>query len=46
MPACLHREQRTAFCTTLFRYLKVIRSVRLSVEALSFEGSFVAFALC
>ena len=27
------------------RYLKVIRSVRLSVEALGLKGSFVAFAL-
>ena len=27
------------------RYLKLIRSVRLSVEALGFKGSFVAFAL-
>ena len=27
-------------------YLKVIRSVRLSVEALSFKGSFAAFSLC
>ena len=27
------------------RYLKVIKSVRLSVEALFFNGSFVAFAL-
>jgi len=43
---CLHREQRTTFCTMLLRYLKVIRSVRLSVEALSFKGSLVAFALC
>jgi hypothetical protein len=28
------------------RYLKVMRSVRLSVEALSFKASFAAFALC
>ena len=27
------------------RYLKLIKSVRLSVEALGFKGSFVAFAL-
>jgi hypothetical protein len=27
------------------RYLNLIRSVRLSVEALGFKGSFVAFAL-
>ena len=26
-------------------YLKLIKSVRLSVEALGFKGSFVAFAL-
>ena len=39
-------EQRTAFCTTPLRYLKVIRSVRLRVEALSFKGSFAAFSLC
>jgi hypothetical protein len=30
----------------IFRYLKAIRSVRLSVEALSFRGSFAAFELC
>ena len=29
-----------------FRYLNVIRSVRLSVEAAFFNGSFSAFALC
>jgi hypothetical protein len=28
------------------RYLKVIRSVRLRVEALFFKGSFSAFELC
>jgi hypothetical protein len=28
-----------------FRYLKVIRSVRLSVEARFFKGSFAAFEL-
>ena len=27
------------------RYLKLIKSVRLSVEALGFKGSFLAFAL-
>jgi hypothetical protein len=27
------------------RYLNLIKSVRLSVEALGFKGSFVAFAL-
>ena len=32
--------------TTQFRYLKLIRSVRLSVEALSFKASFAAFSLC
>jgi hypothetical protein len=32
--------------TTPLHYLKLIKSVRLSVEALSFKGSFVAFALC
>ena len=29
----------------VIRYLKLIKSVRLSVEALGFKGSFVAFAL-
>ncbi len=29
-----------------YRYLKAIRSVRLSVEAAAFEGSFAAFELC
>jgi hypothetical protein len=29
-----------------FRYLKVIKSVRLRVEAPFFNGSFVAFELC
>ena len=38
--------QRRAIFTTRFRYLKAIRSVRLSVEALSFKGSFAAFSLC
>jgi hypothetical protein len=31
--------------TAVNRYLKLIRSVRLSVEVLGFKGSFVAFAL-
>ena len=39
-------KQRTVFSTTQFRYLKVIRSVRLSVEALFFKASFAAFSLC
>jgi hypothetical protein len=33
------------FCVQ-FSYLKVIKSVRLRVEAPSFNGSFVAFELC
>jgi len=36
------REPRTL---RLPRYLNVIKSVRLSVEALAFNGSFAAFAL-
>jgi len=36
----------TAVSTTPLHYLKAIRSVRLSVEALSFKASFAAFALC
>jgi hypothetical protein len=39
-------KQRTTFSTAPFRYLKVIRSVRLSVEALFFKASFAAFSLC
>jgi hypothetical protein len=39
-------EQCAAFSATQLRYLKAIRSVRLSVEALSFKASFAAFALC
>jgi hypothetical protein len=35
-----------SFSTAQFRYSKLIRSVRLSVEALSFKASFAALALC
>jgi hypothetical protein len=34
-----------SFIAFVFRYLKVIRSVRLRVEALTFKGSFSAFEL-
>jgi hypothetical protein len=45
----LKRQENDAFDSTFgvqFRYLKVIKSVRLRVEAPFFNGSFVAFELC